>query len=156
MDWRDDADEGHARGCGGTRVIDRIADVPELTAGLHALDGVQAVGRGLGVRDMLGADDGIEAEIGSEARQGDVELIPQAAGEDREIEAVAQAIQKTGFGNPAFAADQARRPVAAAEEDLVEVIDDRRVFDLNAQIGRDLLREQPNRYSSRRRSCIAG
>ncbi len=145
MARRDDADERHA-GCGrGTRIVDGVADIPQLAAGLHALDGVQAVGRGLGLRDVLGADDGIEADIGSEARQRDIELITQAAGEDGQIEAPAQSIQQARFGNPAFAANEAVAVLAsiAAEEDPVEVVDDHAVFDFDAQIGGDLLRQSP-------------
>ncbi len=114
-----------------------------LLAGLHALDGEQSVGRGLRVRDMFGADDGIEAGLGSEAGQSDVELIAQAAGEDGQTEAPAQAFQKAGLGNPGLASDQAVIAAVAAEEDLVEVIDNRAVFDFDSQIGGDLLRQSP-------------
>ena len=48
---------------------------------------------------------------------------------------------RPGLGKPGLAADQA--VAIAAEEDLVEVIDDRAVIDLDSQIGRDLLRQRP-------------
>src|SRR5579863_6665778 len=72
MARRDDADEGHAGGGGGARIVDGVAHVPELAARLHTLDGVQPIGSGLGVGDVFCADHWVESDMGSEAGQRDV------------------------------------------------------------------------------------
>src|SRR5580704_16030079 len=97
MRLRDDSDERHSRRFGGARVVHRVADEPEFSSGLHALDGEQTVRRGLALCDMLRADDRIEAEVADETLQSDVELILQAAGENRQAETLTQPLEEAGF-----------------------------------------------------------
>ena len=137
----DDADEGNLRRAGRAGVVHRVADIPQLASGLHLLNRQEAVRSRLGVGDMFGADDRVEALLRGESSQSDVELIAQAPGEDGQIETPIQAVEKPRFGQPGFALDQA--VAVTAEEDLVEVIDHCAVLDLHAEIGGDLLRKSP-------------
>ena len=84
--WRGDADERDLRGPGGARIVDGVAHVNELGAGILARDAQQSIGRGLGILDVFHGDDRVEGEAAGKARERERGFLARAAGEDRQAE----------------------------------------------------------------------
>src|SRR5579884_355979 len=101
--FRNHADKRDLGGGGGAGVVDSIADVPERAAWKGVLNREEAVGKRLGARDVLGADDGVEGDVLREAVQRVIEFVAQAAGEDGEPVSRGEPLQKAWTRQPAFA-----------------------------------------------------
>ena len=104
MRVRGDADERHARRAGAARVVDGIADVPELRVRASLLDRQQSIGRRLGGGHVIGANHRIERQSRREAPQRDIGFVAQAAGEDRQAVALAQPFEQARLAGTSFRA----------------------------------------------------
>src|SRR5260370_1455950 len=67
----------------------------------------EAFGVGLAVREVVRTDDGFEAFAAALAVQCDSGFELAAAGEDCQVEAICQRLEKTVLGKPALAMDEA-------------------------------------------------